>query len=180
MAHSDRQPDRLCEFTEAWMKAVPVVSAFISSSIHNVHDAEDTLQIVAMDAARDFGKYDKSKPFVNWVMGIARIRVLRYFSQRSKAQWIFDDQTLCEIAVAHEDIEPEIQDRKEALRHCMKQMGGRGRRILELRYVESAMPIQIAKRVGMSSNAVSVLLFRLRQALRKCIEQRLASIGGNR
>ena len=49
------------------------------------------------------------------------------------------------------------------------------RKLLEMRYVREMTPRKIAATTGMNSNAVSVMLHRVRRALRDCIERQLAA-----
>jgi len=43
-----------------------------------------------------------------------------------------------------------------------------------MRYVREMKPARIAVKLGMTSNAVSVMLFRIRAALSKCIDKQMA------
>jgi DNA-directed RNA polymerase specialized sigma24 family protein len=44
-----------------------------------------------------------------------------------------------------------------------------------MRYVRELTPRKIAAMTGMNSNAVSVMLHRVRRALRECIERQIAA-----
>lgn len=67
-----------------------------------------------------------------------------------------------------QDTEPRLQ----ALRECLAQLDGRGRRALELRYGEGLDRAAIAAELGLGEEGVKSLLHRTRQALRLCIERR--------
>jgi RNA polymerase sigma-70 factor (ECF subfamily) len=73
---------------------------------------------------------------------------------------------------------PELDDTREALNKCTRQLRGRARQLVELHYVRELRPTRIAQQLGMSANAVFVALHRVRTALRKCVEARLAATGG--
>ena len=64
---------------------------------------------------------------------------------------------------------------KDALAHCVEKVGGDGRRALWLRYEEGLELRQIAARLEKSASAVGVLLYRVRSALRECIDRRLST-----
>lgn len=55
----------------SWVRAQPSVLAFLVASTPQLSDAEDLLQEVAAQAARQFDKYDPDRPFLPWALGIA-------------------------------------------------------------------------------------------------------------
>lgn len=161
------------QFTEQWMKSRHVVNGFIRGMIHDEHAAEDVLQSVAMTAASNFDEFDVSRPFGAWLIGIARRQVALYYRQQGKDKLFFTDALAEQIAQAHVELSPELEDRKAALYTCLNKLNDRGREIVRLRYSEDLKPARIAERVGTSSTAITSLLHRLRTNLRVCLEKRL-------
>jgi len=171
---ADTEP-REVEFTRLWTKAQPLVTSYVFSSVRHTQDAEDLLQEVATAALSDIDKYDHTKPFLHWVLGIARFRVLTYFRQRSKQKLVFDEATLAFLAEAHEQLEPTAGERRHALDECLKEVATRRREALAMRYADGLAVGDIAKRLDTSANAVSLLLHKARNSLADCIEKRLSS-----
>ena len=163
------------DLTVRWTQAQPTVAAFISATIPNFHDSEDVLQRVAATIVTKFGDYDADKPFVAWALGVARVEVLRFRSQRGKQRLVFDDEVISHIADAYERVIPQVDKMREALHHCMAQLRGRAKQLLEMRYFHELQPARIATRLGMTSNAVFVALHRVRTSLRRCMGDRLKS-----
>jgi RNA polymerase sigma-70 factor (ECF subfamily) len=60
-----------------------------------------------------------------------------------------------------------------ALRECLAQLDGRGRRLLELHYAGGASREAIAGEFAMRANGVKAFLRRVRDALRECVQRRL-------
>ena len=60
----------------------------------------------------------------------------------------------------------------DALRECVEQLDGRGRRAVDLRYLESAGRETIAAELEMKPDGVKTLLRRTRQLLRECVERK--------
>ena len=54
-----------------WTESQSVVASYIFSLVRDFHLAEDILQQVAVVLVREFEKYDPSRPFLPWTMGIA-------------------------------------------------------------------------------------------------------------
>lgn len=118
---------RIQELTVRWTHAQPTVSAFIISMIPDIHDAEDLLQNVALAALAKIDSYDPSRPFTSWVLGIARIEVLRYRAAHAGNPRLFDQETIEQVAAAYDEVAPEMDDMKQALVDCTRKLHGRGR-----------------------------------------------------
>src|SRR5436309_247151 len=80
----NQQPE---QFARLWTESQPVVAAFVLSVIPDFHQAEDVLQQVAVVLVREFDRFDASRPFLPWALGIARNLALqsrRDVARRSK------------------------------------------------------------------------------------------------
>lgn len=63
---------------------------------------------------------------------------------------------------------------KAALSDCMQSLSKRERQALDLRYVDEAKPAQVAQAMSINTGTARVLLHRIRQALAKCVERKIA------
>ena len=155
--------------------AQPVVSALISSTVIDFHDAEDLLGQVAETVVVKAHEYDPQRPFLPWTLGIARFRILQYFEHRHSDRHVaFDDQALELLAQAHIDLIDEAPTRLAALQQCMGQLRGKSQRVLEMRYLHDHRADWIAQKMGMTPSAVWTMLHRIRKSLAGCVERRLA------
>ena len=110
---------------------------------------------------------------VRWLKGIARRMALNFF--RSKRR---EDSRLAVVtellATESLDVPFPVADQTEAaLGHCLGKISEKNRSVLRLRYEEGAASHVIGDRVGMTAEAVRILLMRLRAALRDCITKQL-------
>ena len=121
-----------------------------------------------------YSSYDPEKPFIGWALGIARRVVLTHLRNRYREQDLISQDAMDQVSGAFERLDPHVQDMKDALAHCVEKVSGEGRRVLLLRYEEGLKLNQIAKRLGRSTNNIGVLLYRVRSALRECIDRRLS------
>ena len=165
------------EFTRLWVKAQPLVSSFVFASIRRPHDAEDVLQETATAALDDFASYDMQRPFLPWVMGIARFRILTYYRRHANEKLQFDDATLAAFAEAHASMEAESSERRHALNMCLERVRGRQRKALQMRYEEGFSVQQIAAALSTTANAISLLLHKVRKSLATCVERQLSRGG---
>ena len=163
------------ELAVRWTKAQPMVAAFISSLVPDFHQAEDVLHQVAVVLVRKFAEYDREQPFEAWAIGMARLEVLKLRRQFSHEKQTFDDTVVELVSEEFIALREEVDDRRQALAECLKQLKGRFVEALQLRYFDELEPAIMAERLAIPSGAVRALLHRARQALRRCIDLRLAA-----
>jgi RNA polymerase sigma-70 factor (ECF subfamily) len=165
------------ELAAHWVKAQPVVAAFIASIVRDSHRADDLLQDVARISAVKFDEYDPSRPFTSWVLGIARFEILRFRRSQGRSRIVFSDSLLENLIEDFENQSEHNDERRRALRDCLEGISGRRRIVLEMRYQRDLRPPDIAERLGITSNAVLLLLHRTRRILADCISRRLVREG---
>jgi RNA polymerase sigma-70 factor, ECF subfamily len=165
---NDNQSRR--EIAIYWTRGYPMVSAYVRSMIHSLHDAEDVIQEVAVAVAENFEQFDPSKQLMPWIMGIARHKVVDHIRAKGSSRQSFNDHTMLQISEAFESIESESDDMKKALEECMGRLKDRPRHVLELRYLREMDISAVSERMGLSSNAIYVMLHRIRTSLAQCIQ----------
>jgi RNA polymerase sigma-70 factor, ECF subfamily len=164
------------ELAGYWIRSQTVISAYITANVFDRHHAEDILQDVASVVAENFATFDRSQSFVAWALGIARNRILKYYRSRAQERVVLSEDALIRLGRALEERQDEHEDRRDALRHCLQEVSGRRREVLELRYRDNVKVMDIAQQFGMSPSAVSVMLHRVRTLLHECIERRLGKL----
>jgi RNA polymerase sigma-70 factor (ECF subfamily) len=160
-----------------WVKAQPIVAAFIGSIVRDSHRADDLLQEVARISAVKFDQFDPSRPFTSWVLGIARFEILRFRRSQGRSRIMFSDSLLENLIDDFQDQSEHSEDRRRALGECLDGISGRRRIVLEMRYQRDLRPPDIAERLGITPNAVLLLLHRTRRFLADCISRRLLREG---
>lgn len=174
ITRQDQSDDR-ARMAELWHQWQPTISAYLLAAVPNYHDAEDLLQQVAVAVARDFDKYDPATPFGRWAIAIARHRVLNFRRSKAMSKVVFSQETMDALAEAVPDKPPVTSDFKTALDRCLGRLQERARAALSLRYEQDLRAQQIATKLDMSANAVSVLLHRSRKALEQCMRSAFGS-----
>ncbi len=168
-------PMDMGDFTRRWSSSQDMVRHYVESVVWNLHDAEDVVQQVAYQAGKSYLQYDPSLPFAAWVMGIAKNQVRMHLRGHSRDRHVFGEQVLDLLADTTLERAPEASPRSSALRECMKAMPDPGKALLRMRYTENLKGPELADRLGLTPNAVLLRLRRLRAALARCIEDRLAA-----
>jgi RNA polymerase sigma-70 factor, ECF subfamily len=169
------QPHQAEQFAALWTAAQPTISAFIRTLIPQYQQADEVLQRVAVTLVRKFEQYDPSRPFGAWAIGVAKYEVLYYRRERATDKHLFCDDLVEQIAGRYELFVDEIDPIRESLRYCLDELKGRSRRVIELRYRRGLRSKAIAEEMTLSSGAVRMLLCRVREKLRYCIERRIAA-----
>ena len=162
------------ELTSNWTQAQPIVAAFISSLVPNWNQADDILQEVALVIVRKYQEYDPSRPFQTWAIGIARNEILMFRRKQSRDRHTFDDSILDQITERYQDKASELEQMKRALGYCIAQLQPRWKKILEMRYSMGLKVKDLAQQMGINVNTALNALHRIRLALRKCVQRRLA------
>lgn len=160
--------------TRLWTLAQPVVSAFVTSVVREFSARDDVLQEVAVAVIESFDRYDSSRPFVSWALGIAHNQVGLYLRRVRRDRHLFDLETISCVATAFERLSADELNRLDHLQDCMSVLEGRARELCEMRYQQDLKPAAIASVVGMSANSVAKALQRIRDQLRECIERKHA------
>ncbi len=162
-----------------WMQHQKTVGSFVWTAIGDLHDSEDVLQQVAEAVAEHFDRYDPEKPFLPWVMTIARNKVTDHYRRESRNRLRLSPGSLEQLCDATQDLQEELSERAEALKLCLGKLGRKARQMLDLRYSHDLTPKRIAEKLGTTANSVSATLSRLRSSLAECINTRLAASGGD-
>lgn len=171
--HHDPAAEQRRQLASCWLQAQPAVSAYVWSMVYNEQDAEDVIQDVAEDVAAHFDRYNPDRPFLPWALGIARFKVIDYYRRRQSDRHVFLSESVETLAQAYVDIEPEMSDRRVAMRTCIRGLSEKARRLLSLRYDQEQSPVEIAQSLDTTPGYIRVALNRVRKVLHTCIEKTL-------
>ncbi len=167
-------PKEVEELAVHWTGAQRTVAAFVRTLVTDFHQSEEVLQRVAVTLVRKYEQYDRSRPFVAWAIGVAKLEALAFLRQRSKDRLVFDDGLIAVIAESHERAAESFATAPQFLDQCIEELDGRSRRAIQLRYGGNLRTAQIADEMKISDGAARMLLSRARSLLRKCLEARWA------
>ena len=158
-------------FAELWLDAQHALGGFVCVHVQNQSLADDIVQEVARQATANFDQYDQNRPFIAWLIGIARQRIAEAYRMQGRRPIVFSSDILESITDAYVGLQPEVDDRLDALRGCMEKLSDRHRRVIELRYARQLSQDKIAAQVGSNGRAINAMLFRIRTALRECVSK---------
>jgi RNA polymerase sigma-70 factor (ECF subfamily) len=151
------------------------ILAYIHALVPDPHDAADLLQETCMVVCEKFQEFREGTDFVAWACQIAwwRVRAARQRFARSKV--VFHDDVLEAVARTAGTMGPELDDRQQALAHCLARLNPGDRALLLARYEPGSSVGSAARRAGRSVEDAYKALFRMRKLLFDCVTHRLAS-----
>ena len=149
--------------------------AFILSMIPNKSEAEDILQETNLILCQKAGEYDPNKHFQGWAFKIARFQMMKHLtnSKRNKIQFSTD---LLEEVASEEFDSRKIQAAQKALSIFYGLLPKSMQSIAKMRFKEELSLKIISKSVNRPLGAISSTLFRIRQKLVDCVEDKILSV----
>lgn len=137
--------------------------------------ADDITQQVFTEFIAKAEQWDLQSDVRPLLLGMTRNVARRCW--REKARGMSPEmQALAEhIRQLSESQEPTLysEDERKALQHCLRQLAPRSQRLVELHYDLGVPAVDLAGQMAMKADAVRRALFRVRGALRECIERQL-------
>jgi len=171
--------------TEAFTRLVQLhqarVRAFVSRFVREDDVADDLAQEVFISAFRALKDWRPEGAFSSWLFVLARNRALEHLrSERRRrareasafrlavSRW---DQERLEAMEGREESEGK---RMEALSECLRSLPSHSASLVREVYFERRGPAEVARVLGRTQGVMRMTLLRIRQALRRCLEGRLA------
>lgn len=173
MTESQITEERMRKIAALWMTAQPLVSGFVASLIRDRNAQDDVLQEIIAAVLEGSDAYDESRPFINWVLGIARNQVRLFRRRTLRGRVLFDDTVLDLLVNSFAAVRSEEVRKLEYLPECLERLSDREQQICELRYQRGLKPAGIASEMNLTPNTVSKTLQRIRDQLRTCIERKM-------
>lgn len=153
---------------------------YIRSLIGDLQIARDVLQETNMVLLRKENDFKPGTNFTAWALRVAYFEVLTWRRKMGRERLIFDDETVQRIAGQAEKLTLHDEQRRDALRLCLKKLPERQREVVSQCYFDDGSVTEIAENFGLKANAISQLLFRAKRNLARCVRQTLDSPGAAR
>jgi len=153
---------------------------YIFACVRNHADAEDILQNVSVAVTESIDRLTSEDGFLPWAREIARRRVLAHRRAARREQPCDPDlvRRLAEAAERVEERQPASMQ-QAALMACLEKLPPASRRLIVQRYDGSVDSVdQLAALFGRSVQGIYAQIKRIKQALRECVERRLAAEAG--
>jgi RNA polymerase sigma-70 factor (ECF subfamily) len=138
---------------------------------------ENLVQQTFVNAYERLEQYERGRGLEQWLKAIARNLVREELRRSSRERRRMDSYRDYLLSLYEDEDEAERQQRRfeTALRACRQGLADAASRALQMRY-EDALSIEaVATSLGRTLAATRQLLFRARETLRVCVEEKLAA-----
>lgn len=156
------------------MKSRDRISAMAWVVVRDAQASEDIFQNVAIKAMTKEVSFESDGAVLSWAFITARREAIDWLRRHRNETPVLDAELL---VLFERDWLTESQNedsRTEALRNCLRELPQKSGEILRLRYFEGLACGTIAERLETGRDAIYKRLSRLHQALKECVETRLA------
>lgn len=168
-------PDDSAEFIRLLTEHQVDLQAFILSSLGDYANTLDVLQRTNIVLWQKASQFRHGAPFLPWALKVAKFEILAYMRSRRRDRHVFCPEVvemMVDTAIARSADRPV---RSVALRQCIKELPERSREFLQIRYAQEQSVQQISEKTGRSIDAVKSLYHRIRIALARCIDRKVAA-----
>ena len=153
-----------------------MIRAYIrGAGISRPEDVAEIVQEVSLIAWQKFDQLDRVEEFPRWACVIARYRVLEFRRNRFRDRLVLNEKVF-DLLLEEALNETGIHDaRLRQLEHCLGQLPSASQKLVKAAYEPGASIDELASSAGKNANALYQQLWRLRQILRKCVDDALGN-----
>ena len=160
------------------LDARPRLVAGAFAVVRDAHLAEDVFQEVLLRALRMRASFSDEGGVLAWARVTARNLGIDQVRRAGRLGEILSQLALDALEARMEETADPQRQRVEAMRVCLEKLPDESRALLRMRYDEGRKGEELARLLRRSEAAIYKTLSRLHQALRQCINQRLAAQEG--
>ncbi|MFU8892725.1 MAG: sigma-70 family RNA polymerase sigma factor [Luteolibacter sp.] len=167
--------EKLAEFVRLMTEHQGNLRAFIVSLIPGSPDVADVLQETNTVLWQKRDRFEPGTNFLAWAFQIARYEVLRQLHRQRRSGFVsFSEETIDMLA----EIDPAdhaTEDLLTALDLCLDKLSPSQQELVRERYTPGHSLEDLATRTGRTAGSLRIALLRIREVLRRCIDQSLAA-----
>ena len=147
---------------------------YLLSLLGNWHDAEDVLQRASMTMWRRFETFEPGTDFMAWASTVAFYEAKNFQRVAARSRLRFDDELLDTLAAERLDDLRHLDERFDALKHCVARLDTANRKLVEAVYGDDADIGTLAAQLGRAPQTLYNRLKGIRHAFADCVERRLS------
>lgn len=159
-------------FTRVIEQYQRTIYGYLRARVSDANDAEDLTQDVFLRLYQGRARLGNEVVLRAWLIGIARNVLREHARSQSRRKEVAWTELCLEIEAMSPLEDPDDDTALQRLPACMESLGDSARAALDLHYQSQLRVAEIAQRFKRSEGAVKLLMFRARQALRRCLDQK--------
>ena len=151
-----------------------MLSGYIYALVEDWTIVEEALQETAVFMCEHWKDFTLGTDFGAWARTVAHMRCREVLHREGREDRIKESVSHHIPDAVWTEFSVYPAEKKEALTECLKAVPAKGRKLLQLRYNEGKDCSHIARLFNKSVDAVYMALSRIRQGLKKCVEEKLS------
>lgn len=151
--------------------------AYLLAATGNLHETEDLSQAVWQVLWRKMDQYDEARPFRAWSFGVARLEVLKWRQGKARSREVLSEETLDRLVDTSTNFADHLSARHAYLLDCIAELSRASRKVVDMKYREGRLSREIGELIKKSTEAVDMMLSRIRKALRECVDRKTMGAG---
>lgn len=151
------------------------VYGFLRARLLQPTDAEDLTQEVFLRFYLARARFDSAQLVRPWLLGIARNLLKEHIRRGRRHKEVAWTELCLELEEMVSSDEGLYDDVLLHLPGCLDSLGQSARQAIQMHYSESLRLSQIGERLRRSEGAVKLLVFRARQALKRCLNYKVVA-----
>lgn len=144
---------------------------YIVTLVPNRSDAEEIFSQTTLILWEKWAQFDPTRSFVSWACGVARHKVLQHQAKPERRWEGLSEQVIAMVSEDRDSLQHVLDQRSEWLVHCIEELKAWQRHLLETCYSGTVSIAAVAHQLGMTPNAVSSRLRRIRRILHDCVDR---------
>jgi len=153
--------------------------AYICTLLGDNEHAQDVLQETNLVLWEKASLFDESRPFRPWAYQFAFQQVRAYRKKLHRDRLVFDDKMLTTLHDESIREMAQLEERLQELDRCVDKLPDKQRDLIRQRYEKGRSIPEMATESGQSKNALTVMLYRARNAIFECMRRRFATGGAS-
>ena len=143
--------------------------AFLTSLLAGQSCVEDVAQLTNITLWKKRTTFEAGTNFAAWAFAVARWEARHWISSQKRHEWLLFSEDVSELLAKRysEENSPPNPVAIEHLRACLAKLKERDRRLV-IDHHQHGLPL------ALGAESLKVILFRIRQNLRRCVEARAA------
>ena len=162
------------QFVQALARHERSIRGFVRSIAPNQNSVDDLMQEILVVAWKKFDQLQDVADFPKWVCAIARYQVLNYRRRIARDRLVLGTEVVQLIAEEGETETHKRDHQLRALENCIDELPSESKQMVQHAYHQGKSIGILAKRQGKKENAIYQKLWRIRQSLSHCVEQKVA------
>jgi RNA polymerase sigma-70 factor (ECF subfamily) len=149
------------------------IYGYIMSLVGDWSQADDIYQETTSVLWTKYSQFVPGTDYLAWALRIAHFQVLSHLKKANLHRKYFSSQTLDKLNEIAVSAGTESQESLDALRHCIKLLPERSKKLLSLRYEDGTTVQKIAQRVRESVHSLYKEYQKIHTQLFQCIRRQL-------